>query len=73
MGIVLNSLPDSWECERTMLVEEPSDLKYNEIIPKLKEQLECQIQSGIRRSGKSINALRWVKKMSGTLTEKRIC
>ena len=70
MGIILDSLPDSWECERKALVEKASDLKYNEIIPKLKEQLECQIQSSIRRSGNSMNAFPWVKKMSGTLTEK---
>ena len=70
MGIVLDSLPDPWEYERKMLVEEASDLKYNEIIPKLKEQLERQIQSGIRRSDKSMNAFPWVKKMYGTLTEK---
>ena len=70
MGIVLDSLPDSWEYERKALLEEASDVKYNEIIPKLKEQLERQIQSGIRQSGKSMNAFPWVKKMSGTLTEK---
>ena len=28
------------------------------------------MQSGIRRSGKSMNALPWMKKMSGTLTER---
>ena len=48
MGIVLDSFPYSWECERNAQVEKASDLKYNEIIPKLKEQLEGQIQSGTR-------------------------
>ena len=70
MGILLDSLPDSWEYERKALVEKASDLKYNEIIPKLKEQLEHQIQSGIRRFRKSMNALPWMEKMSGTLTER---
>ena len=56
MEIVLYSLPDSWEYERKALLEEASGLKYNEIIPKLKEQVECKIQSGIRRSDKSTNA-----------------
>ena len=70
MGILLDSLPDSWEYERKALVEKASDLKYNEIIPKLKEQLEYQIQSGIRRFSKSMNALPWMKKMSRTLTER---
>ena len=44
MGIVLDSLPDSWECERIALVENASDLKYNTIIHELKEELERQIQ-----------------------------
>ena len=70
MGIVLNFLLDSWECERKALVEKVSDLKYNTIIPELKEELECQIQSGIRQSGKSMNAFPWMKKVSGTLTER---
>ena len=69
MGIVLDSLHNSWECKRKALGEEASDLKYNEIIPKLKEQLERQIQSSIRRFGKSMNAFPWVKKMSRPLTE----
>ena len=71
MGIVLDSLPDSWECERKALVEEANDLKYNEIIPKLKEQLERQIQRGIRLSGTSMNAFPWMKKMSRTLIDKK--
>ena len=70
MGIMFDSLSDSWECERKTLVEKASDLKYNEIIPKLMEKLERQIQSSIRRSGKSMNAFSWVKKISGTLTKK---
>ena len=70
MGILLDSLSDSWEYERKTLVEKASDLKYNEIIPKLKEQLEHQIQSGIRRFRKSMNALPWMKKMSKTLTKR---
>ena len=53
-----------------MSVEKASDLKYNEIILKLKEQLESQIQSGIRRSGKSMNSLPEMKKISGTLIER---
>ena len=57
IGIVLNSLPDSWECERKMLVEKASNLKYNTIILELKEEPECQIKSGIRRSRKSMNVL----------------
>ena len=57
MGIVLDFLLDSWECERKPLVEKTNDLKYNMIIPELKEELERQIQSGIRRSRKSMNAL----------------
>ena len=48
MRIVLDSLPNSWECERKTLVEKASYLKYNKIIPELKEELERQIQSGIR-------------------------
>ena len=48
MGIVLDSLPDSWECERKALVEKASYITYNKIIPELKEELERQIQSGIR-------------------------
>ena len=32
MSIMLNSLPDSWECERKVLAEKASDLKYNEIV-----------------------------------------
>ena len=70
MGIVLDSLPDSWEYEIKALVEKAIDLKYNEIIPKLKEQLVRQIQSGIRRFGKSMNALPWMKKMFGTITKR---
>ena len=39
MGIMFDSFSNSWECERKALVEKASDLKYNEIIPKLKEKL----------------------------------
>ena len=66
MGIML----DSWEYETKALVKEANDLKYNEIIPKLKKQLKRQIQSIIKRSGKSMNAFLWEKKMFKTLTEK---
>ena len=37
MGIVLDSLPDSWECERKTLIEKANDLKYNTIIPELRK------------------------------------
>ena len=70
MRIVLDSLPYSWECEKNALVEKANNLKYNTIILELKEEPECQIQSGIRQSGKSMNALPWMKKMSGTLIER---
>ena len=32
MWIVLDSLPNSWEHERKVLVEKASNLKYNEIL-----------------------------------------
>ena len=70
MGIVLYSLPDSWECERKTIVEKASNLKYNEIILELKEQLEHQIQSSNMRFGKSKNALPWMKKMFWKLTKR---
>ena len=45
---MLDSLLDSWECERKTIVEEASDLRYGEIVTKLDEELERQIQSGIK-------------------------
>ena len=48
MWIVLDSLPDFWECERKVLAKKASDLKYNEIVTKLDEELKHQIQSGIK-------------------------
>ena len=67
MWIVLDSLLDSWESERNVLAKKASDLDYNEIVIKLNEELESQIQNGIRQPSKSMNAFPWMNKMSGTL------
>ena len=53
---MLDSLPNSWECERKTLAKKANDSKYNEIVMKLDEELERQIQSGIKRSSKSMSA-----------------
>ena len=71
MWIVLESLPDSWENEAKVLVEQSSKLKYKKIVPKLKGELKRRIQGGIKRSRKSMNTFPWMKKMSGTLMERK--
>ena len=48
MGIVLDSLPDSWDYEKKVLIERVSKLSYKNIVAKLNKQLERQIQSDIR-------------------------
>ena len=70
MGIVLDSLSDSWDYEKKALTERVSKLSYKNIVAKLNKQLKCRIQSGIRRSSKLMNAFPWTKKMFGTLTER---
>ena len=67
MWILLNSLLYSWESEKKTLAKKVSDLDYNEIVTKFDEELERQIQSGIKRSSKSMNAFPWYNKMFRTL------
>ena len=70
MWIVLDSLPDSWDYEKKALTERMSKLSYENTVAKLNKQLECRIQSGIRRSSKLKNVFLWMKKMYGTLTRR---
>ena len=65
---MLDSLPESWEHERNALTRRISDLTYDNIVSKLNQELEHRIQSGIRRSSKSMNAFSWMNRMSRTLT-----
>ena len=67
MRIVLDSMHDSWDYEKKALTERVSMLGYKNIVAKLNKQLERRIQSGSRRSCKSMNAFLWMKKMLGTL------
>ena len=48
MWIVLDSLPDSLEHERKVLIRRISDLTYNNIVSELDQDLERRIQSSIR-------------------------
>ena len=55
MWIMLDSLPDSWEHERKAFIRRISDLTYNNIVNELNHELECRIQSNIKRSSRSMN------------------